>query len=385
MKDQDKTKAQLIEQLARLRQQVAQYKASQAERNNTEQALNEPERRYRALYETSHDGIAAANLDGRITECNQAYADMLGYTREELKRLTYQQITPPRWHAFNEEMFRQVMQRGYSTEFEKEYIRKDGTILPVSLRTWRIDDEAGNPTGVWSIVRDITERKKAEEKLHAFQRRLRSLAHQTSLSEDRERRRVVDGLHEQVGQPLATSKLKIGDLRELLPSSDLCQQLDEIGGLIDQAIQEAQSLTFHLSHPILYDLGLEAALKYLVEQVQREYGIRCTFDDDDQPKPLGDDLCGLLLWNVRELLMNVAKHAKAKTAKVSTWREGDEVRLRVEDDGVGFDDTSKTERGSRGFALFSIRQRLGEFGGRLEVESKPGRGTRVTISTPLQQ
>jgi signal transduction histidine kinase len=77
-------------------------------------------------------------------------------------------------------------------------------------------------------------------------------------------------------------------------------------------------------------------------------------------------------------------HAKAKTAKVSTWREGEEARLRVEDDGVGFD-TSKTERRSLGYALLSIRQRLGEFGGRLEVESKPGRGTRVTISVPLQQ
>ena len=165
MKDQDKTKEQLINELAELRQRVAELEAADTERRRAEEQLRKSEERYRTLYESSRDGIMTANLDGRITECNQPYAGMLGYSREELKRIRYQEITPFQWHAFNEDVLKEVMERGYSYEFEEEYIRKDGTVFPVSLRIWRIDDEAGNPISVCSVVRDITERKRAEEAL----------------------------------------------------------------------------------------------------------------------------------------------------------------------------------------------------------------------------
>nr|MBC8446477.1 PAS domain S-box protein [Chloroflexota bacterium] len=165
MEDEQKTKEQFISELAGLRQRVAELEAADTERVRTEEQLRRSEERYRALYESSRDGIVAANLDGLITECNQPYAEMLGYSREELKRFRCQEITPSKWYAFNEDVFREVMERGYSYEFEQEYIRKDGTVFPISLRTWRIDDEAGNPIGVYSVVRDITERKRAEEAL----------------------------------------------------------------------------------------------------------------------------------------------------------------------------------------------------------------------------
>ena len=135
------------------------------ERKKAEEALRKSEESYRTLYESPRDGIATANLKGTITECNQAYANMLGYSREELKKIRYQDITPSKWHAFNEKIFQEVMERGYSDVFEKEYIRKDGTVFPVALHTWRIDDEDGNPVGVGSVVRDITEIKNAQEEI----------------------------------------------------------------------------------------------------------------------------------------------------------------------------------------------------------------------------
>jgi len=146
------------------------------ERKKAEEALRESEECYRTLYESSRDGIATANLQGTITECNQAYAKMLGRSREELKKIRYQDITPSKWHSFNEKTFQEVMERGYSDVFEKEYIRKDGTVFPVSLHTWRINDADGNPIGVGSIVRDITERKRAEEALQESERRYCLLA-----------------------------------------------------------------------------------------------------------------------------------------------------------------------------------------------------------------
>ncbi len=125
--------------------------------------LRRTEKKYRGLYESVHDGIVRTDLQGRIVECNQAYADMLGYTKDELKGITYQQLTPKKWHAFQERVIRNILfERGYSNVYEKEYIKKDGTIFPVELRDWLIKDADGNVTGIWGFVRDITEEKRNE-------------------------------------------------------------------------------------------------------------------------------------------------------------------------------------------------------------------------------
>ncbi len=152
------------------------------ERHQAEEALRESEKRFRTLYESSRDGIAAADPDGRFTECNQAYADMLGYSRQELQRIRYQDITPSKWHTLNADAVREAMERGYSEEFEKEYTKKDGTALPVSLRIWRIEDEAGRPIGIWTIARDITERKRAEEVLRESEQRFSKAFHASPLA-----------------------------------------------------------------------------------------------------------------------------------------------------------------------------------------------------------
>jgi len=166
--------------------QVVHVARDISERKRAEEALRVSEERYRTLYESSRDGIATANLKGFITECNQAYADMLGYSREELKKIRYQDITPSKWHSFNEKIFQEVMEHGHSEVFEKEYIRKDGTVFPVALHTWRIDDEDGNPAGIGSIIRDITERKKAENEkeklLRVLNERIKELSSLYGLS-----------------------------------------------------------------------------------------------------------------------------------------------------------------------------------------------------------
>lgn len=217
-----------------------------------------------------------------------------------------------------------------------------------------------------------------------FQQHLRSLASQLAMTEERERKRLATGLHDRIGQPLAVLKMKLDALEVPARSTILARQLERIRDLANQAIQETRSFTFELSPPILYELGLEAALEWLTERFQEQYDIACIFQDDAQPKPLNDDARGLVFWSVRELLMNVVRHAEARTAKVSTWREGDYLRVRVEDDGVGFK-TADIEGVTRKFGLFSIRQRLPEFGGQLELESQRRRGTRATLTMRLDR
>jgi signal transduction histidine kinase len=134
-------------------------------------------------------------------------------------------------------------------------------------------------------------------------------------------------------------------------------------------------------------MGLEAAVEWLTEKIPSQHGISASFETDDRPKPLNEELRILLFQAVRELLVNVVKHAQARRVKVSTWREGGQMRLQVADDGKGFQvsETGPRRQKHGGFGLFSIRERLRPWEGRLEVDSQPGAGTRVTVSVPLQE
>lgn len=151
------------------------------ERKRTEAALRASEAKYRMLYDGMEDGFIIVDLTGRILEFNEPYRKMTGYDPDELRSLTYMDITPPRWHEYEAELFKsQILVRGYSEPYEKEYIRKDGTVFPIELRTSLVRDEHGNPSAMWAIVRDITERKRAEDALRESERRFRDLAENTS-------------------------------------------------------------------------------------------------------------------------------------------------------------------------------------------------------------
>ena len=139
-----------------------------------EEALRASEKRYRSLFDLSHDGVVFVGLDGPIEEANDAYLDMLGYGLDEIIGVTYQQLTPTRWAAMEAEIVeKQLMSRGYTDEYEKEYIRKNGSVFPIAVRSILVRDEAGTPVRIMGIVRDITEQKQAKE---ALERHARDLA-----------------------------------------------------------------------------------------------------------------------------------------------------------------------------------------------------------------
>jgi signal transduction histidine kinase len=242
---------------------------------------------------------------------------------------------------------------------------------------------------LYLLNREVLQRRKAEEQLVAYQADLRSLASQLTLAEERERRRLAVHLHDQIGQNLALSHIKLEELRASLEEAGaaaLAGEADYLAHLLKQTIQETQSLTFKISPPILYELGLEAALESLTDRVSHQHGLIAYFECDRQPKPLDENLKVLLFQAVQELLVNVVKHAQARSLKVTMWREDGFLRLAVEDDGVGFNPRVPVYRQGKqgGFGLFSIKERLRPLGGSLEVKSEPEGGTEVVLSVPLQ-
>lgn len=240
------------------------------------------------------------------------------------------------------------------------------------------------------FCQEISQRQSAQEQLTEFQERLRSLTSQLSLAEERERRRIAVHLHDNIGQKLAIASIKLGQLKDAAQTSNreaLVTGLNEIRALFKQIIQDTKSLTFKISSPILYELGLEAAVEWLTEELQNQHGIPTYFEDDHQLKPLDEDLKVLVFQAVSELLMNVVKHARARHVQVSVWRDDGQLNIGVYDDGVGFNVAEISSRwGSKdgGFGLFSIRERLTAFSGKLNVKSS-AYGTTVILSAPLRE
>jgi len=235
---------------------------------------------------------------------------------------------------------------------------------------------------------EMSRRHAAEQQLGDVQDRLRSLTSQLCLAEERERRRIAVFLHDNIGQKLAIAAIKLGQLREAAADQPpVVASLDDVRQLFKQIIQDTKSLTFKISSPILYELGLEAALEWLTEELQSQHGLITFFEDDDEPKPLADEVRVLLFQAVNELLVNVVKHAKAREVLVAIRRENGHIVISVHDDGIGFDVAAMRSRWGRkdfGFGLFSIRERLRAFGGAMAIQSGY-QGTTITLRAPLRQ
>jgi two-component system cell cycle sensor histidine kinase/response regulator CckA len=160
--------------VADLRTSVERYSATNRELLESAEALRVSEMKYRRLHESITDAVLTFDMDGRILEFNPAFEAMLGYSARDLRQLTYRDITPERWHAFEARILEeQVLARGHSAVYETEYRRCDGSIFPVELRTHLLRNEEGQPTGMWAIVRDITERKHDEQAIRDAEQRLR--------------------------------------------------------------------------------------------------------------------------------------------------------------------------------------------------------------------
>jgi signal transduction histidine kinase len=232
----------------------------------------------------------------------------------------------------------------------------------------------------------VVERAKAGRAMKEYQTQLRTLASQLSLAEQQERLRIATALHDSIGQNLAMTKMKLSAIRQLPLPDDMVPEIQQLRNLLDETIRSTRSLSFDLSPPILHDLGLEAALDWLAERAEQEHSINIEFQDDGSDKPLDESLRNLLFTMVRELVMNIVKHAKANSAKISVWREGNQIQIEVQDQGCGFDVSKAVSDRNKagGFGLFSIRERLRYFGGRLAIQSNPGNGTRVRLTAPLK-
>jgi PAS domain S-box-containing protein len=350
-------------------------------------ALRETEKRFRKIFEEAAIGMCLVDMEGNLLDANPALLKMLGYSHEELLQKPVKDLVHPGDAKASIRMFTELGQgKQDSYSRENRYLHKDGEVVWGQVTVSLLRDASGIPQFFISMIADITDRKKAEEDIRTYQEQLQSLATELSLTEERERRRLATDLHDHIGQALAVSKIKLGVLQKSVTVEDQAKPLSEVRELIEQMIHDTRSLTFELSLPVLYELGFEAAVEWFAKHVRSQHGIKVDVQKDMLPIPMDDEIKVLLFRSVRELMMNIVKHAQARNARVTIRREGEGVNIEVEDDGVGIKDAPRDSKlkGNGGFGLFSIRERLHYLGGHLQMESENGRGTRVTLMVPLQ-
>jgi signal transduction histidine kinase len=236
-----------------------------------------------------------------------------------------------------------------------------------------------------TLRQEIAERKRAEERVKAHQRRLRSLGAKLAVAEEQERRRIAAGLHDNVVQTLALAKMKLDGLARRKPAASLAPVLREARDLVAQSIDDTRALLFDLSPVALYELGFEPTVEALLDRIQAAHRLATRFRTDNRPKPMTSDGRVVLFRGVREVLQNVVKHAQARSVGVSVGRDGETVLVEVQDDGVGFDARKalSIHDADKGFGLFDVRERLDYLGGSLTIQSEPGKGTTVVLRVPL--
>jgi signal transduction histidine kinase len=278
----------------------------------------------------------------------------------------------------------EAMQRGAQDYLVKNHLSKHALEYAIANAIEKV-----------TLKRDVThqQHRLAEQAamLEQKNREVLSLASALTLAEQRERQRVAQILHDHVQQMLYGIQMKIHLLNLDLPpavSDGTRGHLVDAGALLQQAIQATRSLTVELSPPVLKGEGLTGALRWLTTQMAELYHLRVDLEIADRCDTPGDDLHVLIFQLVRELLFNVVKHARVEQAHVRVFLRDQNLVVLIEDSGVGFDAETVLKgepRASGGFGLHSIRERLDLFGGRLEVESHPGDGTRAKIVVPIHQ
>jgi PAS domain S-box-containing protein len=269
--------------------------------------------------------------------------------------------------------------KDFQVERHFENLGRRTMILNARRLYWR----GGKTQLILLSIEDITQLRLQRERIRADQERIADLTEELLMAEERERRRIAVDLHDSVGQILALSKREIGAIEKAAPAS-LAQNLRLIKNHIANAIKHTRDLTFDLSPQTLYSFGLEAALEELAEKFSEEHGLACSYEADDESRPLTEELTILLYRCVRELLMNIAKHAKAKNVHIRIKRMNSEVEITVADDGQGFDPVILTSAANKKkFGLVSVRERLMRVGGRFELQSNQVKGTKVILTVPL--
>lgn len=348
-----------------------------------QQAIRKSEERYRHLVELCPLAVFILNEDILIY-ANTAGKDLLyiGDTLPDADTSIFRWI-PNNEHAHIAAFLQQAQNSLVAVRHEQRLVQSDGHQITVEMIGARFVFADKECTQV--IAQDITKRKETEQAIHAYQASLRALATELTVAEEAERHRIASDLHDYIGQTLVISRIMLGTLRDSLQNTDQLAQVDEVRSLLEEGIEWTRSMTTDLSLPILKERGVMAAVEWLVEVCRNRHGLTVNLTTNGHEPDMGTEMRNLCFRTIKELLINVVKHAQTTHAWVNLrWTE-DTVAIDIRDDGIGMVGTEADIPNDtrHGFGLFSIRERVFYLGGRFVLTSQPGEGVHVSMVVPL--
>ena len=356
-----------------------------AEREQANEALHESEARYRELFQTTQNAIALVDLKCHLISCNPAFLKVFGCANAaDLPAGALEQLIQLR--SINRTLRTQTNPggNGLPSDRETRCRRKNGSSVNVIVRSWLRKDRSGEPVGIWITLMDITERKKAEQRIIEYQQQLQSLLLDLSVAEERERQRIATDIHDRISQTLGACQMRVEAMAHAgtLPKKN--GELQEIARLLERTIRDTSSLIFELCPPVLHQLGLASALDWYGEKLQESHGLSVDVRQTQPVPSLTGDQRTALFRAACELMNNAAKHAQTTHLQVSLGCEEGCFHVVIEDGGIGFQATSAAwNKAAGGFGLFHVRERMRAWGGDFEIDSVMGRGTRALLCLPL--
>ncbi len=352
---------------------------------SAEDALKVSEMRYRRLFETAQDGILILNADtGQIDDVNPFLTDMLGYSRKQLLGNRLWDIVPFKDVGASKAEFRDLQRESYVRYEDVPLETKDGRAINVEFVS-NIYHVNGSRV-VQCNIRDITKRRRAEEKLKEYSRKFQVLSRRLVAAQETERRNIARELHDEIGQALTVIQLNLQAMLQSPGQRTLVSRIKESLAVVDRVLEQVHDISLNLRPLILDDLGLEPALRWFTARQAALVGLQTRFQADALEQRLNPVIETECFRVAQEALTNVVRHARAKTVSVELRKEAGQLHLRVQDDGIGFDVGAVREQAIRGasLGLLSMEERAALAGGGLEFKSVPKRGTEVHAWFPLK-
>jgi PAS domain S-box-containing protein len=388
-----------------------------------QEALKRSEKLYRAIGESIDYGVWVCAADGRNIYASESFLKMVGITQQQCSDFGWGDVLHPDDAERTIESWKECVRTGGTWDIEHRFRGVDGEWHHVLARGVPVRDEGGE-VALWAGINlDISRMKQAEESLRVamaeldqrvqertkelsrtidtlhLEMGLRSRAEQTlrerseqirllsselTMAEQRERQRLAQTLHDGLQQILVVIKFRLALMQQQSSAKKNQHLVTEMTELIDEAIDASRSLTVELSPPVLHERGLVPALEWLGRWMLNKHGLSLDLKADAHAEPPDEDAKVLLFQTTRELLFNVVKHAGVKRACVRLTRLEGRISIIVEDEGDGFDPDQLRAMGGGGggFGLFSIGERVYFLGGKLVIDSAPGKGSRISVVLP---
>lgn len=349
------------------------------EQRAAEKALRESEERYRELFENSRDAIYVHDMSGRYISVNRAAEELSGFARAEILGRHYSNFVAPRHLKDARENFCRKLDAPVETIYEAEVVCKNGRRTPVEISSRMIYRE-GEAVAVQGIARDITERKRAQQILQDYSRRLIEV-------QEAERQHLSRELHDEIGQSLTAIRINLEWIRRSnIAAPEAVPRIDESIEAVDDAVKRVRELALELRPSLLDDLGLASALRWYVDRFALRTGINAQVVGDIQrTHHIPHEIETAAFRIVQEALTNVARHSFATRVSVDISQRNGELHLEIADNGIGFDSDTILNGKSTATALGlrGMQERALAVNGDINISSQPRAGTHILLAVPL--